>query len=175
MEKNINTKIETHSVNFKNSLKNWLKTNSAQLKCGSNDVTSEFLQFIYDYNKLILTKEDFQKRKRIKNLVEPQYLCIAKRANGEQCTRHKKDNDTLCGTHSKGTPHGILNLDNVNIKTTKKTEVWAQEIKGIHYYIDDSNNVYKAEDILSNKQSPCIIAKWNLTHEGVYTIPDFGI
>ena len=175
MEKNINTKIESHSLEFKKSLKKWLETNSAQVKVGSNDITSQFLQFIYDSNKLMLTKEDFQKRKRIKNLVEPHNLCIAKRANGEQCTRHKKDSDTLCGTHIKGTPHGIVNVDNTKLTTIKKTEVWVQEIKGIHYYIDDSNNVYKAEDILSNKPSPGIIANWSLTNEGVYTIPSFGI
>ncbi len=54
MEKNINTKIESHSLEFKNSLKKWLETNSAQVKVGSNDITSQFLQFIYDYNKLML-------------------------------------------------------------------------------------------------------------------------
>ena len=31
--------------------------------------------------------------------------CVGKKASGEQCTRRKKDNYDLCGTHIKGTPH----------------------------------------------------------------------
>jgi hypothetical protein len=175
MEKNMNKKVDVYNLEFKNAIKKWLETNSAQVKNGSNDNTSQFLQFVFDYNKLTLTKEDFQKRKRIKNLVALQDLCIAKRANGERCTRHKKDNAQLCGTHIKGTPHGVTDINTDNIVSLKKTEVWVQEIKGINYYIDNMNNVYKPEDVLSNKNSPSIIAKWSLTKDGIYTIPYFGI
>jgi hypothetical protein len=176
MEKTINKKVELHSVEFKNSIKTWLETHHIQIKSGDNDMSSQFLQFVFDYNNIKLSKVDFQKRKRIKNVVEQQDLCIAKRANGERCTRHKKEKHELCGTHIKGIPHGVVNVDAINnVKQKKKTEVWIQEIKGIHYYIDDSNNVYKTEDILANKTSPSIIASWSLTAEGVYTIPAFGI
>ena len=34
--------------------------------------------------------------------------CMAKRANGEQCTRRKKQDSCYCGTHTKGTPHGTV-------------------------------------------------------------------
>lgn len=46
--------------------------------------------FVYEYEKLKLTKEDFMKRKRVKNTVPIQQRCLAKRANGEQCTRKKR-------------------------------------------------------------------------------------
>jgi hypothetical protein len=52
----------------------------------------------------------------------------------------------------------------------KKVEVWAQDIKGIIYYIDKSNNVYKAEDIMSNKKNPSVIAKYEKNGDD-YTIP----
>ena len=51
------------------------------------------------------------KRKRVKNVVHLSDRCCAKRANGEQCTRRRKDTTTeYCGTHLKGTPHGICDV-----------------------------------------------------------------
>ena len=47
----------------------------------------------------------------------------------------------FCGTHVKGTPHGKVDDVKIGPKITKK-QVWAQEIHGINYYIDDENNVY---------------------------------
>ena len=47
--------------------------------------------------------------------------------------------------------------------------VWPQEINGILYYIDNYNNIYKSEEIISNKINPNIIAKYKL-HDGIYTI-----
>jgi hypothetical protein len=52
--------------------------------------------------------------------------------------------------------------------------VFAQDIKGIVYYIDKSNNVYQAEDIISNKINPKIIAKYVKEGEN-YSIPEFKI
>lgn len=175
MEKHIIKKTESHSHGFKTSIQKWIEEHSAQIKCGSNDITSDFLKFIYDFNGIELNKEDFQKRKRIKNLVPEQDRCIGKRASGERCTRRRNGENVLCGTHIKGTPHGIINQENTQLNSKKKVEVWVQEIKGINYYIDELNNVYKPEDILSNKLNPSIISTWSLTEDGEYRIPDFGI
>jgi len=180
MEKNINKKIEQYQLDFKNQIKMWFDENNAQI-ISANDANinlkSEFLQFIFDNPSLVFEKEDFQKRKRIKNVVASDNLCIAKRANGEQCTRSKKhESGQFCGTHIKGTPHGEINTaEDEKTKSTTKIEIWVQEIKGINYYIDSMNNVYKPEDIISNKQNPSIIAKWSLSDAGVYKIPSFGI
>ena len=86
--------------------------------------------------------------------------CCSKRADNDQCTRRKKEGSMYCGTHMKGTPHGIVDNQIENKVTTQKIEVWAQDIQGILYYIDDKSNVYQAEDILSNKLNPKIIAKY---------------
>lgn len=173
MERNINKKIDSHQVEFKNNIKDWLKTNGVVMKGKNNeDLTKSFLEFVFDFGKLELNKEDFQKRKRVKNAVPHCDLCIAKRANGEQCTRRRKDaNSQYCGTHIKGTPHGEITNDPVTEKEPKssKVEIWVQEIHGISYYIDNDNNVYRPEDIISNKPSPSIIAKWALV-EGKYVI-----
>ena len=60
-----------------------------------------------------------------------------------------------------------------NITTLKKVEVWIQEIHGINYYIDSNNNVYRPEDIITNKESPSVIAKWKLDQDNNYCIPEF--
>ena len=96
MEKTVNKKVETHLVEFKNSLKKWLDEKNAHINSSGINITSDFLQFVFDHNGLNFNKEDFQKRKRVKNLVPSNNRCIAKRANGEQCTRHKKGEENLC-------------------------------------------------------------------------------
>tara|TARA_B110000008_G_C16944850_1_gene554008 strand:+ start:632 stop:1135 length:504 start_codon:yes stop_codon:yes gene_type:complete len=156
MEKRICVKINEYQESFKSDIKKWLE--------GNDDIEyqskSNLLKFIYDYDSLTLEKEDFSKRKRVKSFV-PHYLrCNAKRANGEQCTRRKKDDSCFCGTHDKNRPHGEIDTNMIEETKLTKVSVWHQEINGILYYIDDANNIYKTEDIISNKINPSIIAKY---------------
>lgn len=170
MEKRINKKIENYTSIFKEDVKNKIN----QLGITNDTEVSQLLQYIYDYERISLTKEDFMKRKRVKNTVNLSERCCAKRANGEQCTRRKKDEDKYCGTHMKGTPHGIIESQEEQVNLNHKVEVWAQDIQGIMYYIDKLNNVYQAEDIISNKKNPKIIAKYVQNGEH-YSIPIFGV
>jgi len=177
MERRITKKIEKYQVCFKDAIKNWISSEKIKIidSINNEDKTSQFLQFIYDFEGIEICKEDFQKRKRVKNIV-PQYeRCFAKKADGQQCTRRKNEKDTYCGTHIKGTPHGVMSENNENPVMKTKIEVWVQEIKGINYYIDANNNVYQPEDIISNKKNPSIIAKWKLMDDGNYSIPQFNI
>ena len=169
MERRINKKIETYITSFKDSIRE--KASSLGLK---NDLSNELIQYIYDYERLVLNKDDFMKRKRVKNVVPFFDRCCAKRANGEQCTRRKKEECGYCGTHMKGTPHGIIDEQDAVTPQTQKIEVWAQDIQGIIYYIDKACNVYQAEDIISNKVNPKIIAKYVKNGEHI-SIPEFGI
>jgi len=153
-------------------------------------VLTSLIQYIYDYPRITFTKEDIEKRKRAKNVVPLCDRCIAKRAANVQCTRKKKQGQDYCGTHMKGTPHGLITDENdedseldesVNtvfemmngeqqvseIKAKKdkkdyvKVDVWAQDIQGIMNYIDKVGNVYNAEDVIRNKPNPGIIAKYS--------------
>jgi hypothetical protein len=176
MENKINSKLDKYQLNFKNAIKEWMQENNGTVVCADQDKTNEFLQFVYDYSKMSINKEDLQKRTRVKNVVPHCDLCTAKIANGEQCTRRRQgEESSFCGTHIKGQPYGIETKVDTTKQQTKKVEIWVQEIKGINYYIDSSNNVYKAEDIISNIQNPAVIAKWSLNEEQKYTIPAFGI
>jgi hypothetical protein len=172
MEKRVNTRIEEFITKFKDEIRNKI----IELSFDDKRKSAELVEFVYDYNRLSLQKDDFVKRKRIKNAIPIQNRCTAKRANGEQCTRKCKDNSEFCGTHFKGTPHGLMQRENGSEApgTFQKLDVFAEEIMGIVYYIDKMNNVYKTEDILEGKQNPDIVAKC-IKEGATYKIPEFGL
>ncbi len=171
MEKKLNKKIETYITEFKDSIRNKI----IELKfTAQKEKINELLEYTYEYQRLVLNKDDFVKRKRIKNTIPTLNRCSAKRASGEQCTRRRKKDCEFCGTHSKGTPHGHFQENEVSSDGNDKLEVFAEEIKGIVYYIDKFNNVYNTEEILKEKENPTIIAKW-AKQNGSYSIPELGL
>jgi hypothetical protein len=170
MEKRLTKKAENYITNFKDNI----REKATQIGISQNPEIYQLLQYIYDYERLTFNKEDFQKRKRVKNFVPIFDRCCAKKSSDEQCTRRKKDGNEYCGTHIKGTPHGIIDNQNDTKISTQKIEVWAQDIKGIIYYIDNNGNVYQPEEIIINKLNPKIIAKYVKNGEQ-YNIPEFNI
>jgi hypothetical protein len=106
--------------------------------------------------------------------VLPSEQCGAKKSSGLQCTRRRKNAEKYCGTHMKGCPHGdISNNVNETAKTRYTVNVWMQVIDEIPFYIDDDRNVYQADDIISNKVNPRVIAKYEINEQGEYVIPSF--
>jgi hypothetical protein len=171
MERRINKKIEDYISEFKDNV----KQKASELGLTTDNSLSQLVQYIYDYDRLVLTKDDFIKRKRVKNVVHLSDRCCAKRANGEQCTRRRKDTTTeYCGTHLKGTPHGVCDVEEDTKPKGHKIEVWLQDIQGIVYYIDKSFNVYQPEDIMSGTVNPKVIAKYVKVGD-VYSIPEFNM
>ena len=170
MERRINKKIESYIT----ELKDCVRAKADQLGLANDPNLSQLVQYVYDYDRLVLGKDDFLKRKRVKNVVHLSDRCCAKRASGEQCTRRKKTDCEYCGTHMKGTPHGICDNEDNDKPVGQKVEVWAQEIQGIIYYIDKVCNVYQVEDIIVNKVNPKVIAKYVKNGEQ-YSIPEFNI
>lgn len=186
MEKNINKKIETYNQEYKEYVKQSILNlnNSVLEELRLKNVKDDYIhinfmsvvQSISDYPPITLDKTDFQKRKRIKNAVSSDERCCAKRANNEQCTRRKKQDTEFCGTHHKGAPYGVVDVNNVVDETNqslvdqassssrnepKNKSVWVQDIKGIMYYIDEMKNVYATEDIMKNIVNPRIIANYS--------------
>ena len=170
MEKRLNTKVSDYITNFKNGIRDKI----AELNLTDSKTAGSLMEYIYDYDRLSLEKDDFIKRKRVKNSIPELNRCVAKRANGEQCTRRRKDECEFCGTHSKGTPHGLVQDNIPKRDQTQRVTIFAQEIKGIVYWIDKFNNVYNTEDVMSDKENPQIVAKYVL-HGNQYTIPEFGL
>ena len=171
MERRLHKKIDSYIRTFKTDLCEQIQGNP--LFDEHKEEQIKMINFIYEYDNFELNKEDFMKRKRIKSTIPAYERCCAKRASGEQCTRRKRDECQFCGTHSKGTPHGVI-TDSDPVNTTTKVEVSAIDIKGIVYYLDENNNVYDTEDVIANKNNPRIIAKYE-KHGDTYSIPEFNL
>ena len=196
MERRISGKIDAYIIDLKDAISSKIRelgtaasaaaasesgtgtgTGSDNCVAGNttiNQLCKQLTTFVYEYEKLKLTKEDFMKRKRVKNTVPIQERCLAKRANGEQCTRKKKEGCDYCGTHTKGVPCSIMDNDEENGDKTKLNQqsvnIWVQNIKGIEYFIDGSQNVYKHEDVINNSTNPRIIAKYSKSESGAFSI-----
>lgn len=101
-----------------------------------------------------------QKKRRNKLVVPDVERCMAKRANGERCTRRHRDDSQFCGTHHESRPHGQISADGDEAALTKKLLIHTQEINGIIYYIDNAFNIYNTMDILKHSTSPAIVGKY---------------
>ena len=164
METKLNAKIQTYVNQFKHE---------CITKLNETQNTQALIQYILDYPQFTVDIQDLQKRKRVRNAVPICERCIANRINNTQCTRRRQVGFEFCGTHIKGQPYGIIQdqLD-TNKPVIKNVNIRNEEINGIHYYIDDNNNVYNTEDILSNKPNPTIITKYT-TVNGKIGIPEY--
>lgn len=188
MERKIAGKIDAYIIDLKDALSSKIRELGTAASAAAASVSAsessgtpieqlckQLTTFVYEYEKLKLTKEDFMKRKRVKNTVPIQQRCLAKRANGEQCTRKKKEGCDYCGTHTKGVPCSIMDDDvNENGEKPKSNQqsvnIWVQNIRGIEYFIDSSQNVYKHEDVINNSTNPRIIAKYSKSESGAFSI-----
>jgi hypothetical protein len=159
MEKRLNAKVETYVNAFKRDV-------ADKVRAGLSE--TDLLSFVMDYRMLTLDEKDFLKRKRSNNVVPLFDKCIAKRMCGTQCTRRKQGETNFCGTHIKGTPHGVIE-QNDSKPNMKQIEVFQMEFVGITHYIDTEGNVYSVEDILNGKQNPRVISNYKVI-DGVYTI-----
>lgn len=171
MEKRIINKINDHIETLKNDI-----IIIVDKQCDDN--TKIIIKnYIDNFANIELNKEDFTKRRRIKNVVPYYERCCAIRANGQQCSRRHKNSSKFCGTHVKGQPHGVVSENNeIQYTKTKTISVKQQDIKGIIYYIDGNNNVYNPNDIINGIKNPNIIAKYIFEPESeTYSIPEFGI
>jgi hypothetical protein len=194
MERRISGKIDAYIIDLKDALSSKIRelgtaasaaaasesgtgTGTGSDNCVANTTIDQLCKqlttFVYEYEKLKLTKEDFMKRKRVKNMVSIELRCLAKRANGEQCTRKKKEECDYCGTHTKGVPCSIMDDKESGDKSKlnqQSVNIWVQNIKGIEYFIDGSQNVYKHEDVINNSTNPRIIAKYSKSETGAFSI-----
>ena len=181
MERRIAGKLDTYTITFKDDVSSKIRELNAgitaalvnqdtqhqqqqhQIQNQVENLCKNLISFVYEYEKLKLSKEDFMKRKRVKNIVPAQHRCHAKRANGEQCTRKKKVGCDYCGTHTKGAPNSIMedetNGSAANKVSQQSVNVWVQNIKGIEYFVDSNNNVYKHEDVIENSPNPANYCK----------------
>ena len=165
MDRKLNKRIADYVVEFKKTI----KEKALELNFSENDKIQELVEFIYNYDRLVLSKEDVSKRKRVKNTIPNTNRCHAKRANGEQCTRKQKEGHCFCGTHVKGTPHGIMNNETEQENMYVIGEVTAEDINGIVYYLDKHGHIFSTEDVLNGIPNPKVVGKY-IIQNGTYVV-----
>lgn len=146
----------------------------------------ELLEFIYEFPPFqdpAPISNSQPPKKRVKPPVKLENRCRAKLSNGGQCSRQRLKDGQLCGSHNKVQPYGILcsnsqqpnSLQNPQTNTESIShEVFAVEIQGLVYYIDQRGNVFHTEDVLNDVLNPAIIAQYIKTPSG-YSIPALGL
>lgn len=167
MDSKLNAAIDYVKKNIVSKIKEMEMTES------ENEKTTDLIQYILDMNidDMIfeekpppLPSKPSHKKKRSKSAMSTQDRCHAKNTNGIQCTRKKQAESEFCAMHIKSTPHGILNeeeLDTIEKRNVEinGTQIYAQTIMGIVYYVDNNGNVYSTEDILNAVPEPRIVKK----------------
>lgn len=171
MEKIISSKVEEHLENIKYGLVisiNKILEKEEIIKDDLHDILEE----VNAIKMLEFTKEDFiVKRNRTRNEVHKSERCIARKSAGEQCSHRKQEGKMFCGTHSKGTPHGVISDEIDNNKVTTKVAINVIDIAGILYHVDNMGNVYDPIDIVSKAKHPKVISKYEKSEDGTYKIP----
>ena len=157
MDKRLSQRFEKYITNFKDQISAEIK----KLNAFNDDSEKlhEFLNFVYEYERMEITHSDFLKRKRVKNTIPDRNRCNACKAGGEQCTRRRRENSLYCGTHLKGAPHGEVTTELEN-SNKKQIDITAEEINGIIYYLDSYGNIYKMEDVLKEIEDPSVIGRY---------------
>ena len=163
MDKRINQQLEKYLIQFKDDIKKKV----TDLAFEDKSKSSELLEFVYEYERLSFTKDDFIKRKRVQNVIPENDRCIAKKSCSDQCTRRRKTESEYCGTHSKYASQ----VDGTSIGT-KSLEVIAKEMEGIVYYVDEFQNIYRTEDILNEKKNPQVVSRYEQLSGGRYILRD---
>ena len=108
-------------------------------------------------NDVEIDLSKYKKRSRSKSLVKSKNRCGAKRADGAQCSRQRKEGELYCGTHIKGCPHGRYEIKAVK----EELKLTIKEYKGIAYYIDlERGDVYSSEDVKNKCAAPRIVGKY---------------
>lgn len=176
MEHELNAFIQNFELERKEAIRN--KAIELGLTNKTNPDIGILLQFIYDYKKLTVAKDQFTKKTRTPVAIDSVDLCFGRCASLERCTRRRKDGMQFCATHLKSCPHGTIDVSMMP-KITVKVEIWIEHICGIPYHIDMQNNIYLHEDVIKNVNNPRKIGVWKHDEQNpdtkVATFYDVGV
>lgn len=122
------------------------------------DINKEELYINY-LNSDILKNSSYLKktRKKKNSTTNLLCLCMARKQDGNQCTRRRKDNLEFCGKHTNNKKYGrIDDYSNIIDKLAEDNYImtWIEEFNGKEYLVD-SNNIVYTKDV----SSPIIIGK----------------
>ena len=118
-----------------------------------------------DYQKLVKQYcKNASKKKYKKTSIDKSLQCMAKKADGKQCTRRRKVKDNYgniiepvieyCGKHVKSIKYGRVDDEEKFEDTDKYIRTVRENIDGEYYLVDKDNRVYSY-----NKEHPLLLGK----------------
>lgn len=94
------------------------------------------------------------KKKKKKNKLEPDCLCMARKQDGNQCTRRRKGTHEYCGKHINNRRFGRIDEHTNSIEKLAENDnfimTWIECFDGEELLVD-SNNIVYSRDITSPK------------------------
>ena len=121
------------------------------VKNNGKNVTLDELYEKYCIDDLKIDYTKKKKRKKNKQLGKDE-LCMAKKADGCQCTRRRKENNEYCGKHLGNLKFGRIDDDEKYKDTDKYIKTMHEKINGNDYLVDENNVVYSFD-----KNNPTVI------------------
>jgi len=135
---------------FNNKLKEIFKEISDKHNINFDDLVTNYCTKEISISDLSIT---IKKKKRKKNrILDKDELCMAKKADGHQCTRRRKNSNEFCGKHLNNLKFGRIDDDDKYKDTSKYIKTIHEKINDIDYLVDSSNIVYSFD-----KNNPTVI------------------
>lgn len=142
---------------YNNKVKEMLKdlSNKYSIKDGTKLISTEELYEKYCINDIVFeeTTSVVKKKKRKKNKqLSKDELCMAKKADGCQCTRRRKDTNEYCGKHLGNLKFGRIDDEEKYQNSDQYIKTMHEKINGNDYLVDENNIVYSFD-----KQNPTVL------------------
>ena len=142
--------LNSLTVIFNNKLKHILNEISVNYNINIDTLVQKYCEPNLSISDLALP---IKKKKRKKNrILDKNELCMAKKADGHQCTRRRKDGKEYCGKHLNNLKFGRIDDDDKYNDTSKYIKTTQEKIDGVDYLVDSNNVVYSFD-----KNNPTII------------------
>ena len=142
--------LNSLTVIFNNKLKHILNEISVNYNINIDTLVQKYCEPNLSISDLALP---IKKKKRKKNrILDKNELCMAKKADGHQCTRRRKDGKEYCGKHMNNLKFGRIDDDDKYNDTSKYIKTTQEKIDGVDYLVDSNNVVYSFD-----KNNPTII------------------
>jgi len=155
----------TETISIDNISKNLVLLFADQLKSILDNISQEYnidsniLYAKYINNAILKTNLTVNKKKKKQKVTKGKILCMARKQDGNQCTRRPKPSSEYCGKHIKNRKYGRVDNNHTQIVDKLIDDdnyimTWIEEFNGKSYLVDTNNVVYT-----NNVSSPSIIGK----------------
>jgi len=120
------------------------------------DIADTYPEVEYEtlMNKYSIVSKSKSKKIIKKKTNKKNNICMAKKADGYQCTRRKKNNMDYCGKHIKKLKFGRIDDELRYSDKEKYVKTRRENIDGEFYLVDEQNLVYSC-----SKTHPLVLGK----------------